>query len=97
MKGTSNLAARAGAWSARHGAAAIAGWLALVVVAVLVGGSIGTKELEDEDLNVGEARAADRVIADAFPENAGETVLVQSKTPAPPPTSRHSARRSTTS
>ena len=79
MKGTSNLAARAGAWSARHGAAAIAGWLALVVVAVLVGGSIGTKELEDEDLNVGEARAADRVIADAFPENAGETVLVQSE------------------
>jgi RND superfamily putative drug exporter len=79
LKGTSNLAARAGAWSARHRAAAIAGWLALVVVAVLVGGSIGTKELEDEDLNVGEARSADRVIADAFPENAGETVLVQSK------------------
>ena len=79
MKGTSNLAARAGAWSARHRAAAIAGWLALVVVAVLVGGSIGTKELEDEDLNVGEARAADRVVAEAFPENAGETVLVQSK------------------
>ena len=79
MEGTRNVAARIGGWSARHRATAIVGWLAFVVLAVMVGGSIGTKQLENEDLNVGEARAADQIIADAFPENAKETVLIQSR------------------
>jgi uncharacterized membrane protein YdfJ with MMPL/SSD domain len=78
LEGTRNLAARAGRWSARHPAKAIVGWLFLVVLAVIVGGSVGTKTLEDEDSGVGEAREADRVVADAFPENAEETVLIQS-------------------
>jgi len=79
LEGTRNVAARVGGWSARHRAKAIVGWLAFVVLVVMVGGSIGTKQLENEDLNVGEARAADQVIADAFPENAKETVLIQSR------------------
>ena len=79
MEGTRNLAARAGAWSARHRAKAIVGWLVFVVLAVVVGGSIGTQSLQDEDLGVGESRQADQVAADAFPENADETVLIQSK------------------
>ncbi|HEX6115680.1 MAG TPA: MMPL family transporter, partial [Solirubrobacterales bacterium] len=82
MERTRNLAGRAGGWSARHRAAAIIGWLALVVLAVLVGGAIGTKPIEDEDMQVGEARDADQVVADAFAENAEETVLVQSKSGA---------------
>ena len=81
MKDSRNLAARAGGWSARHRGKAIIGWLVFVVLAVFVGGSIGTQQLEDEDSGVGEARAADQAIARAFPENAEETVLVQSKEP----------------
>ncbi len=76
-----NLAARAGGWSASHPWKAIVGWLAFVVLAVFIGGSVGTESIEDEDQGVGEAREADHAIADAFPENADETVLVQSKDP----------------
>jgi RND superfamily putative drug exporter len=79
MENTRNLAARIGGWSARHGWKAIAGWLAFVVLAVVVGGSIGTTSIEDEDLGVGEARTADQTVADAFPQNADETVLIQSR------------------
>jgi len=71
-----NLAARAGGWSARHRATAIIGWLAFVVLAVMVGGSVGTESIEDEDQGVGETREADHAVADAFPQNADETVLV---------------------
>ena len=78
MEGTRNLAARAGRWSARHRAKAIIGWLVFVVLAVMVGGSVGTESIEDEDQGVGEAREADHAVADAFPENAEETVLIQS-------------------
>jgi uncharacterized membrane protein YdfJ with MMPL/SSD domain len=73
-----NPAARAGRWSAQHRARAIIGWLAFVVLAVMVGGSVGTESIEDEDLGVGESREADQVVADAFPENGSETVLIQS-------------------
>ena len=79
MEGTRNLAARAGRWSARHRAKAITGWVAFVVLAVIVGGSVGTETLEDEEAGVGEAREADQVVADAYPENAAETVLIQSE------------------
>ena len=79
MEGTRNLAARAGRWSARHRRKAIIGWFVFVVLALLVGGAIGTEELQDEDAGVGEAREADQAVADAFPENPDETVLVQSR------------------
>jgi hypothetical protein len=38
MDSTKNLAARAGRWSAHHRKKAIFGWLAFVIVAVVVGG-----------------------------------------------------------
>jgi uncharacterized membrane protein YdfJ with MMPL/SSD domain len=79
LEGSRNVAARAGRWSSRHRAPAIIGWLAFVVLAVMVGGSVGTESIEDEDQGVGEAREADQTVADAFPENADETVLVQSE------------------
>jgi uncharacterized membrane protein YdfJ with MMPL/SSD domain len=79
LKGTRNVAARAGRWSATHPAKAIVGWLAFVVLAVFVGGALGTEQIQDEDQGVGESRIADHAIADAFPENADETVLVQSE------------------
>jgi RND superfamily putative drug exporter len=81
LEGTRNLAARAGRWSALHPAKAIIGWLLFVLLAVFIGGSVETNPIEDEDQSVGEARDADHLIADAFPENADETVLVQSEDP----------------
>ena len=42
-----NLAARAGRWSAAHWKTATFGWLAFVVIAVVLGGAIGTKTLGD--------------------------------------------------
>ncbi len=79
MERSTNLAARAGRWSAQHRFKAIAGWLVFVVLAVAVGGSVGTQTLEEEDYGVGESRAADQAKADAFPKGADETVLVRSE------------------
>jgi uncharacterized membrane protein YdfJ with MMPL/SSD domain len=74
-----NLAARMGRWSAQHRAKAIGGWLVFVVAAVMIGGSIGTETLEEEDYGVGESREADQASADAFPNAAEETVLIRSE------------------
>jgi uncharacterized membrane protein YdfJ with MMPL/SSD domain len=79
---STNLAARAGGWSSRHRAWAIGGWLVFVVLALMLGGAVGTEQLENEDMGVGESREADQAIADAFPENAEETVLIQSESGA---------------
>jgi uncharacterized membrane protein YdfJ with MMPL/SSD domain len=73
-----NLAARAGRWSARHPWKAIVTWFVFVIAAVMIGGSVGTQTLTDEEYGVGESGAADKVIADAFPNEENETVLVQS-------------------
>ena len=75
-----NIAARAGRWSAQHRKTAIWGWLAFVAVAVFVGSSVGTKTLDNDHNGVGESGRASETLAASFPENAGETVLVQSAT-----------------
>ena len=77
QKTPKNLAARAGRWSAQHRKKAIAGWLAFVILAVFVGGSVGTKTLSDSDLGTGESGKADEALSDHFPESASESVLVQ--------------------
>ena len=74
-----NIAARAGRWSAQHRKKAIFGWLAFVILAVFIGGSVGTKTLTDEDYGIGESGRADSVRADHFPDKEGESVLVQSQ------------------
>src|SRR3712207_9254621 len=75
-----NLAARAGRWSATHRKTAILGWLAFVIAATLLGGAVGVKTLEQEDLGNGSSQVADRAIAAAgFPDEAGEQVLVQAR------------------
>src|SRR5688572_21362069 len=83
LKRSSNFAARMGRWSARHRKTAIFGWLAFVIASVVIGGAIGTKYLEPSDLNVGEAKRADKMIEDAGfnrDDEQGEFVLIQSKT-----------------
>ena len=74
-----NLAARAGRWSARHRKKAIFGWLAFVVVSVVLGGALGMKEIASEDLGDGESKRADQTLADGFPDRASEEVLVQGR------------------
>jgi RND superfamily putative drug exporter len=72
-----HLAARAGRWSARHKKTAIAGWLAFVVAAVVLGGMAGFNERTTND-GVGESGRADQVLDKAFPQDDGrETVIVR--------------------
>ena len=78
-KSTDNLAARAGRWSAQHRKKAIFGWLAFVIVAVFIGGSVGTRTLTDDEYGIGESGRADKAVSAHFPDKASESVLVQSQ------------------
>jgi uncharacterized membrane protein YdfJ with MMPL/SSD domain len=83
LKKSHNIAARMGRWSASHRKIAIFGWLAFVIASFVIGAAIGTKNIEDGETNVGEARKADKIIEAAFPKKADEQaefVLVQSRT-----------------
>jgi RND superfamily putative drug exporter len=84
-----NVAASIGGWSARHWKTAVFGWLAFVVASVFVSVAVGTTSIDQNNVNVGEARQADRMIGEAgFTRNEkgdsieelGEMVLVQSTT-----------------
>jgi uncharacterized membrane protein YdfJ with MMPL/SSD domain len=75
-----NLAARAGRWSAAHWKTATFGWIAFVLVAVVLGGAIGTKTLDDNEGIPGESGRMERVLDKEFQTPAGETVLIQSNT-----------------
>jgi RND superfamily putative drug exporter len=75
-----NLAARAGRWSAQHRKKAILGWFAFVILATLLGGMVGQKKLADEDTGNGEAKRGDMIVeAAGFPDQTGETILVQGR------------------
>jgi len=79
--GGDGIAARAGRWSAAHRKKAIFGWLALVIIALFAGSSVGLHEPAPAKQYDGESRQAEQILADAgYREPAGEMVLVQSKT-----------------
>jgi uncharacterized membrane protein YdfJ with MMPL/SSD domain len=87
LKHSQNLAARMGRWSAGHWKTAVFAWFAFVVLALFVGMQVGTKNIDPNDKNVGEARTADHIIDDAGfnldkngenIEEQGEMVLFQS-------------------
>ena len=82
LKRSTNIAARMGRWSARHRKTAIFGWLAFVIVSFAIGIAVGMKTIDQNDMNVGEARRGDHIIRDAgFPvDQQMEYVLIQSKT-----------------
>jgi uncharacterized membrane protein YdfJ with MMPL/SSD domain len=83
LKHSNNFAARMGRWSAGHWKTAVFGWLAFVIASVVLGGAVGTKYLEANDLAVGEAGRATQIIEAGFPQSAdeqSEIVLIQSKT-----------------
>jgi uncharacterized membrane protein YdfJ with MMPL/SSD domain len=74
-----NLAARAGRWSAAHWKTATFGWIAFVVLAVVIGGAVGTKSLKDSEGIPGQSGRMERILDDEFKQPAGETVLVESR------------------
>ena len=81
LKKSNNLAARMGRWSASHWKTAVFGWIAFVIVAVVAGGVIGTKQIDQRDANVGQAHRADEILKragfQAYPQT--EIVIVQNK------------------
>ncbi|HXA60773.1 MAG TPA: MMPL family transporter [Streptosporangiaceae bacterium] len=72
-----NLAARLGGWSTGHRKTAIFGWLLLVVLATVIGGSAGQVKLtQAEQIARGSAKA-EQILADAgITKPASEMVLV---------------------
>ncbi len=78
MHSKKNIAARASRWSATHRKLAIFGWLAFVVVALVVGGAVGTRQLTDAEAVSGEAGRAEVAIEKAKLAPSSEVVLVQS-------------------
>jgi RND superfamily putative drug exporter len=73
-----NIAARMGRWSANHRKLAVLGWLAFVAVAFVLGGMIGTKEIDYKTSGPGESGRADRILAAGFDRPASEVVLIES-------------------
>jgi uncharacterized membrane protein YdfJ with MMPL/SSD domain len=75
----SNLAGRAGRWSAAHWKTAAFGWIAFGLVAVLVGGAVGAQEMKSWAIANGESRRAAQILDEGdFKIPARESVLVQS-------------------
>jgi RND superfamily putative drug exporter len=76
-----NLAGRAGRWSAAHWKTAAFGWIAFAVLAVVIGGAVGARQMEDWAVANGESRRAEQILDEAgFDLPARESVLVQSRT-----------------
>ena len=76
-----NLAARAGAWSARNWKKALFGWLVFAIAAMAVGNLAGHRQMKDSEFASGEAAVAVKMLERANMEQpASENVLIQSKT-----------------
>jgi uncharacterized membrane protein YdfJ with MMPL/SSD domain len=74
-----NLAARMGRWSASHWKTATFGWIAFVVAALVIGGAVGTKQLNPNTSGPGESGRMDKIVDKEFDRQASETVLIQSR------------------
>ncbi|SDT58299.1 putative drug exporter of the RND superfamily [Jiangella sp. DSM 45060] len=72
------LVVRVARWSAAHKWLAIVLWLAFVAAAIVGGGAVGTKEVEDGDSGVGASAGADKALLQAdFDDPFTESVLVR--------------------
>jgi RND superfamily putative drug exporter len=79
MSTQNNIAARAARWSTAHRKVAIFGWLAFVVLSVLVGGAVGQKKLTDAEAVSGESGRAELALERSHSSPNDEVVLIQSK------------------
>ncbi|HET6622891.1 MAG TPA: MMPL family transporter, partial [Gaiellaceae bacterium] len=73
-----NLAARMGRWSAAHWKTATFGWLAFVVLAFMLGGLVGVRNIENS-AGPGESGRMDRILEAGFEQPATERILIQSR------------------
>ena len=81
-----HLAARAAGWSVRHRRVAIVGWLAIVILATVLGGALGTHEPKSIDNSAGDERQAQVTMAAAgLADPMSESVLVQAHSANSPP------------
>ena len=79
MAGGTNLAGRAGTWSAAHWKTATFGWFAFAVVAVVLGSAVGAIKLTDAEYASGQAARAESMLQQAgFNTPATESVLIHS-------------------
>jgi RND superfamily putative drug exporter len=75
-----NLAGRAGRWSAAHWKTAAIGWVVLTLSAIALGSAIGLNALGDSQSGSGETAQAESMLKSAnFLSPASEAVLVQSR------------------
>ncbi|OKK04326.1 hypothetical protein AMK26_13180 [Streptomyces sp. CB03234] len=75
-----SLTARTARWSARHPWRAVAGWLAFVVLCLVVGGAVGTNSAKTADYRVGEAGRAEAMAAEGRLERRStEQVLISAR------------------
>ena len=81
LKRSNNIAARMGRWSASHWKTAVFGWLAFVVAALVIGNMVGTKQIDDADVNVGQSHKADQILDKGFPQADPQTEVVLIKSP----------------
>ena len=72
-----NLAARMGRWSADHWKTATFGWLAFVLVAIVLGGAIGTNFIDPNEPGPGESGRMDRILDAGFKQPAGESLFIE--------------------
>ncbi len=80
MRSRSNLAGRAGRWSAGHWKAALFGWLAFALVAMIAGNVVGHVQMRDSQYANGEVAKAIKLLEAAhFKQPALENVLIQSR------------------
>ncbi len=74
-----NVAARMGRWSAAHWKTATFGWFAFVAVAFMLGGMVGTTNVDQSAPGPGESGRMNRILDEGFAQPAGEHVLIQSR------------------
>ena len=82
LKKSNNIAARMGRWSASHWKTAVFGWLAFVIAALVVGQQVGTRQINQNNANVGQSHKADTILLKAgfHTDPQTEIVVVQSST-----------------
>jgi uncharacterized membrane protein YdfJ with MMPL/SSD domain len=76
MQKAMNVAGRMGSWSAAHWKTAVFGWLAAVAVFFAFGQIAGFKQIDQNDIGVGQSHKADQILKKAFPERAPQNELV---------------------
>ena len=80
MQTPRNITSRIGRWSVQHRKAAILGWLAFVLVSLVIGTKVLPQEhIDPKAAGPGESGQAAKAIDGAYEDKASEQVLVQSK------------------